>query len=106
MNENYSKGPKHNYITNETDFYHIDDIWSLDILELKVYGPEIIRGCRNVLAVIDIFSKYGWPIPLKNKNAQRKTNSSENILIKSERSPKLIETDRGKEFYTDFLLIS
>ena len=28
------------YPTNKTDVYHIVDIWSLDILDLKDYGPE------------------------------------------------------------------
>ena len=42
--EIYSKSPKKNYATNKTDVYHIDDIWSLDILDLKGYGPENNRG--------------------------------------------------------------
>ena len=40
INEIYSKPPKKNYATNKTDVYHIDDFWSLDILDLKNYGPE------------------------------------------------------------------
>ena len=46
INETYSKGPKKNYITNKTNVNHIDNIWSSDILELKAYGPENIRGYR------------------------------------------------------------
>ena len=101
INEIYSKGPKKNYITNKTDVYYIDDIWSLDILDLKDYGPENNRGYRYVLVTIDNFSKYGWTIPLKNKNAQTRKDSFENILINSKRKPKLIESDRGKEFYNN-----
>ena len=101
INEIYSKPPKKNYITNKTDFYFIDDIWSLDILDLKDYGPENIRGYRYVLVTIDNFSKFGWTVPIKNKNAQTIKDSFENILIKSKRSPNLIETDRGKEFYNN-----
>ena len=44
VNEVYSKPPKKNYPTNKTDVYHIDDIWSLDILDLKDYGPEDNRN--------------------------------------------------------------
>ena len=101
INEIYSKPPKKNYITNKTDVYYIDDIWSLDILDLKDYGPENNRGCRYVLVTIDNFSKFGWTIPLKNKNAQTIKDSFENILISSKRKPGLIETDRGKEFYNN-----
>ena len=101
INEIYSKPPKKNYITNKTDVYHIDDIWSLDILDLKDYGPENNRNYRYVLVIIDNFSKFGWTIPLKNKNAQTIKDSFENILINSKRSPNLIETDRGKKFYNN-----
>ena len=108
MNEIYSKRPKKKYATNKTNVYHIDDVWSLDILDLKDYGPENIRGYRYVFVVLDNFSKFGWIKPLKNKNAQTIKDSFENILINSRRSPNLIETDRGKEFYKnifqDFLI--
>ena len=101
INEIYSKAPKKNYITNKTDVYYIDDIWSLDILDLKDYGPENNRGYRYVLVTIDNFSKFGWTIPLKNKNALTIKDSFENIIISSKRKPNLIETDRGKEFYNN-----
>ena len=101
INEIYSKPPKKNYATNKTDVYYIDDIWSLDILDLKDYGPENNRKYRYVLVVIDNFSKYGWTIPLKNKNAITIRDSFENILISSKRKPNLIESDRGKEFYNN-----
>ena len=101
INEIYSKGPKKNYATNKTNVYHIDDVWSLDILDLKDYGPENNRGYRYVLVIMDNFSKFGWTIPLKNKNAQTIKDAFENILINSKRKPNLIESDRGKEFYNN-----
>ena len=101
INEIYSKPPKKKYITNKTDVYHIDDIWSLDILDLKDYGSKNNRGYRYVLVTIDKFSKFGWTIPLKNKNAITIKDSFENILISSKRKPNLIESDRGKEFYNN-----
>ena len=107
INEIYSKGPKKYYPTNKTDVYYIDDIWSLDILDLKDYGPENNRGYRYVLVTIDNFSKFGWTVPLKNKNAQTMNDSFENIIISSKRKPNLIESDRGQEFcnniFQDFL---
>ena len=101
INEIYSKAPKKYYATNKTDVYHIDDIWSLDILDLKDYGPKNKRGYKYVLITIDNFSKFGWTIAIKNKNAQTKKYSFENNLISSKRKPNLIETDRGKEFYNN-----
>ena len=101
INEIYSKPSKKNYATNKTDVYHIDDIWSLDILDLKDYGPEKNRNHRYVLVIIDNFSKYGWTVPLKIKNAQTIKDPFEKILINSKRKQNLIETDRGKEFYNN-----
>ena len=98
INEIYSKPPKKNYATYKTDVYHIDDIWSLDILDLKDYGPKHNGGYRYVLIIIDNFSKFGCTIPLKNKNAQTIKDSSENVLLGSKRQPNLIETDDGSEF--------
>ena len=107
INEIYSKGPKKNYVTNKTDVYHIDDIWSLDILDLKDYGPKNNRGYRYVLVIIDNFSEFGWTIPLTNKNAQTIKDSLEYILVSSKRKLGLFETDRAKVFYNsifqDFL---
>ena len=70
IDEIYSKPPKNNYLTNKTDVYHLDDIWNLDILDLKDYGPENIRGYIYILVIINNFSKFGLTKPLKNENAQ------------------------------------
>ena len=59
--------------------------------------------------MIDIFTKFGWPVPLKNKNAQKVKHSFESNLITLKRKPKLLESADGKEFvskfFTDFLNI-
>ena len=56
INEIYSKPPGKNYPTNKTDVYHIDDIWSLVILDPQDYGPKTNRVYRYFLVVIDNFS--------------------------------------------------
>ena len=103
----HSKPPKKNYATNKTNVYHIDDIWSLDILDLTDYGPENNKGYRYVLVILDYFSKYGFTTPLKNKNAQTMKDSFESIIKSSKRSPNLLEGDRDRGFYNkifqDFL---
>ena len=101
INEIYSKGPKKNYATNKTNVYQIDDVWSLDILHLKNYGPENNRNYTYVLVVIDNFSKFGWTKPPENKNAQTIKDSLGKLLINSKRKPNLIESDRGREFYSN-----
>ena len=98
INEIYSRPPEKNYSTNKTDVYLIDDVWSLDILDLKDYDPEKNRGYRYVLVLINNFSKFGFTIPLKNKNAQTIKDSFKKIMIGSKRKSNLIESFHGKEF--------
>ena len=102
INEMYSKPPKKNFPTNKTDVYHIDDTLSLDILDLKDYGPENNRGYRYDLVVTDNFSRNGWTILLENKNAQSVKDAFENILKSSKRKSNLIESDDGSEFVNKF----
>ena len=67
MNKKYSKSPKTNYPTNKTDVYFIDDNWSLDILDLKNYGPQNKRTYGYVSVIKGSFSKFGWKFLLENK---------------------------------------
>ena len=86
INEIYSKGPKTNYATNKTDVYHIDDIWSLKILDLKDYGTENNKYYRYVLVIMDTFSNFGWTVPLKIKNVQTLKDTFEKIIISSKKT--------------------
>ena len=58
---------------------------------------EFNNGVKYLLAVIDIFSKYGWLIPLKSKTGVEVANALQNIF--KERKPEKLWVDKGKEFY-------
>ena len=98
IDEIYPKPPRKNYAVNKTNVYHINNVWSCDILDPKEYGSETNRGYRYALVVIDNFSKFRRTVHLKKKNAHTVKDSFENTLIISKANPKLIETDKGKEF--------
>ena len=51
---------------------------------------KMIKDPDMFLVVIDIFSNFGWTIPLKNKNAQTIKDSFENFLITSKKKTKFI----------------
>ena len=55
------------------------------------------KGVR--LLAIDIFSKYAWAIPLKDKKGITFTNVFEKILVEFNRKPRKIWVDKGIEFY-------
>ena len=59
------------------------------------------KGFRFSLCVIDIFSKYAWVIPLKDKKGISIVNAFQKILKESDRKPNKIWVDKGSEFYNN-----
>ena len=57
------------------------------------------KGFRFLLCVIDIFSKYAWVIPLKNKKGITITDAFQNILDELNCKPNKIWVHTGSEFY-------
>ena len=60
------------------------------MLDSKDHSPENIRGFRYVLVVCENFSKFGWTVALKNKNARTITDFFESISSSSRRKTKNI----------------
>ena len=56
------------------------------------------KGYRYLLMVIDVFSKYGWIVPLKDKKGESVTKAFSEIF-KEGRKPQYLWVDKGKEFY-------
>ena len=48
------------------------------------------KGFRFLLCVIDLFSKYSWVVPLKDKKSVSIVNAFQNIFKKSNRKPNKI----------------
>ena len=61
------------------------------------------KGFRFLLCVIDIFSKYAWVVPLKDKKGVSIVNAFQKILDDSNRNPNKIWVDKAGEFYNNFL---
>ena len=57
------------------------------------------KGFRFLLCVIDIFSKYAWVVPLKDKKGLSIVNTFQSILKKSSTNPNKIWVHKGSEFY-------
>ena len=56
---------------------------------------------RFLLCVIDIFSKYPWVVPLKDKKGVSIANAFQKILDDSNRKPNKIWVDKGSECYNN-----
>ena len=57
------------------------------------------RGIKYLLAVIDVFSKYGWLVPLKDKTGKSVASALKTIF--KERQPEKMWVDKGREFYNE-----
>ena len=74
----------------------IDKIWAADLVDMQAFS-KFNRGIKYLLAVIDVFSKYGYLIPLKDKTGKSVASALKTIF--KERKPEKMWVDKGKEFY-------
>ena len=67
------------------------------------------KGIRCLSCAIDLFSKYAWAIPIKDKKGTSIVNALKKIISEG-RKPNKIWVVQGSEFYnkpfTDFLKIN
>ena len=75
----------------------IDEIWAADLVDMQSFS-KYNHGTKYLLTVIDIFSKYGWIVPLKQKTGAA-TAAAFELIFSSGRKPSKIWVDKGKEFY-------
>ena len=75
-----------------------DNIWGADLADMQLIS-KFNKGFRFLLCVIDIFSKYAWVVPLKDKKGITIINAFQKILKESNRKPNKIWVDKGSEFY-------
>ena len=57
------------------------------------------KGIRYLSCASDLFSKYAFVSPLKDKKGTTIVNASQSILNNSKRKPNKISADQGSEFY-------
>ena len=58
------------------------------------------KGNKYLLCAIDLFSKYAWVVPIKNKKMTSIVNVFQ-IIISKGRKPNKIWVDEGGEFYNN-----
>ena len=63
-----------------------DNIWGVDLADMQLLS-KFNKGIKYLLCVIDIFSKYAFAVPLKDKKGVSIVNAFQSILHKSGRKP-------------------
>ena len=82
-----------------------ENIWGADLADRQLVS-KLNKGFIFVLCVFDIFSKYAWVVPLKDKKGVSTVNAFQSLLknsmeLHSNRKPNEIWVDKGGEFYNN-----
>src|SRR6266853_6926334 len=74
----------------------IDQQWQADLVEMIPY-EKVNNGYRYLLTVIDLFSRYAWAAPIKDKSGKEVTRAFQEIFALGRKCERL-QTDEGREF--------
>ena len=77
-----------------------DNIWGVDLAVMQSLSRKK-KGIKYLLCVIDLYSKYAFVIPLKDKKGISIVNAFNKIIKQSNRKPNKIWVDQGGEFYNN-----
>ena len=76
-----------------------DNIWGVDLADMQSLS-KYNKGIKYLLCAIDLFGKYAWVIPLKDKKGVSIVNAFKKIISKG-RKPNKIWVNQGSEFYNN-----
>ena len=74
-----------------------DNIWGVNLADMQSLSKNN-KGINYLLCAIDLFSKYVWVVPLKDKRRITTVNAFQKIISKK-RKPNKIWVDQSGEFY-------
>ncbi|KAK6166515.1 hypothetical protein SNE40_023182 [Patella caerulea] len=74
----------------------VDHQWQADLSDLSSLA-SFNDGYKFLLCIIDVFSKYAWVVPLKNKTGPTLLKAFQSVLSQK-RIPLRLQTDKGTEF--------
>ena len=77
-----------------------DNIWGANLADMQL-TRKFNEGFRFLLCVIDIFNKYAWVVPLKDKKGVSIVDAFQKVLKQFDRRPKKIWVDKGSKFYNN-----
>lgn len=84
---------------NRTYVDGVDSQWQADLADMQALSKHN-DGYKYLLTCIDVFSKYAWAIPIKEKSANALCTAFRDLLEKhtAPRLPQKLQTDKGTEF--------
>ena len=77
-----------------------DNIWGVDLADIQSLSRKH-KGTKYLSCAIDVYSKYAFVVPLKDKKGISIVNAFNKIIKQSNRKPNKIWIDQGGEFYNN-----
>jgi transposase InsO family protein len=69
----------------------------IDLIDMSQYKLDD-EGFAWIMSVLDVFSKFAWAIPLKNKSGLEFSQRLKELFLRHTGPPKILQSDNGKEF--------
>ena len=76
------------------------NIWGVDLADMQSLSKKN-KCIKYLLCAIDLYSKYAFAVPLKDKKGISTVNAFKKIIKQSGRKPNKIWVDQGGEFYNN-----
>ena len=76
-----------------------DNIWGANLADMQSLS-KYNNGIKYLLCAIDLFSKYAWIVPLKDKKGISIVNAFQQIILEG-RKPNKIWVNQSGEFYNN-----
>ena len=77
-----------------------DNIWGVDLADMQSLSRKN-KGIKYLLCAIDLYSKYAFAVPLKDKKGISIVNAFDKIIKQSKRKPNKIWVDQGSKCYNN-----
>ena len=77
-----------------------DNIWGVDLVDMQSLSRKN-KGIKYLLCAIDLYIKYAFVVPLKDKKGISTVNAFNKIIKQSNRKPNKIWVDQGGELYNN-----
>ena len=77
-----------------------ENIWGVDLADMQSLSKKN-KGIKYLLCNIDLYSKYAFVVPLKDKKGISIVNAFKKIIKQSGRKPNKIWVDQRGEFYNN-----
>ena len=74
LEDELHKPMKRNFTRQRVITTGVDKIWCSDLVEMQQFS-KWNKGYRYLLMVLDLLSKYGWIVPLKDKKGETVTEA-------------------------------